>query len=88
MDTLGQTPDGGFIVKMTEREYKGLKTLALALEGKTLYEKNYIAREYLGFDFGGTFGVIRAFAEAQFRINEFRKLLEDFQAILKREESE
>ena len=79
MKAVGRTLEGAYLLEASENEYRLLKHLAKAIEGKSL-EVIGIRDDYgTSFpDFSGTFGAIEAFALAHYRVNELQDLLDRF----------
>ena len=88
MQRVGQTDKGMILFEMTQEEAFVFNRLSQALEGKTI--SNVIARDsnfavYLP-DYSGVFGAILAFTEAKFQLNEIRRMADEFERALFREE--
>lgn len=75
METIGTTGGGNMLVSMTDEEHTEFRRLEDVVNG--LAPNMNFVRSPLGLrtDLGSTFGAIRAFAEAKFRLNELEEVL-------------
>lgn len=76
MKLIGYTEYQNPIVEMDTVEYAELQRLSVAIEGKPLNDFFNPDTGRMDFDFTRTFGVIRAFYAAKFRVNELRHLID------------
>lgn len=76
MKLIGYTEHQNPIVEIDRVEYAELQRLSIAVEGKPLFEYFNPDNGRMEFDFTKTFGVIRAFYEANFKINELQRLID------------
>ena len=88
MKILSVTQGNGRAVEMTEQEFREFSILAQAGDGASLDEArhNFAIREMYVIDdeisYKGTFGAIKAFYDARFKLNELRKLVDTFQRVM------
>ncbi len=88
MKILSVTQGNGRVVEMTEQEFREFSILAQAVDGASLDEArhNFAMRDMYVMDdevaYKGTFGAIKAFYDARFKLNELRKLVDTFQRVM------
>ena len=88
MKNIGRTETGDYIISMTEAEIKEFDILARAVEGRSCWEIKIGDRHtpVMLENYTGVFGAIRAFAEAQFRVNELAQFVDDIRHVLSKED--
>ena len=85
MKELGTTPEGGKIVEFTHKEAVELARLIAVATGINVnapweFHENF---EFItkGLEIDGLFGAIRAFREANYRINTLKRLIEELDKV-------
>ena len=82
MKQIGTTVKGSYLVEMTRDEYSALNKLALAIEGKTLWEmSSYITQAPIGCELEIVLGNLTAWAAIRSLSTEFKVALETFDRI-------
>lgn len=85
MKSIGRTPEGGYIVVVSEAEHKALSRLAMAVEGVDMWQVEMRDNFALdGPDLASTFGAIRAFTLGKIKANELLQYAKDIQRTLDR----
>lgn len=89
MRILSTTIMDGRVVELTADEWRDFCNLARSLEGKTEAESNWQFQGRKDYSYetemnlSGVFGAILAFAEANFRVTEFKNLINKIDSYLK-----
>ena len=87
MKLIGHTPDGNALYEMSVMEERNFILLFTSISGVVFdpasngyWQSNPNIVDY--GDFSEVFGAIRAFSEANFRVNELRQLVNQFEGEL------
>lgn len=87
MKILSSVEGGGRVVELTLREWNELQRLVMAVDGLEVSDLWEFKARGDGYapsqeDYHGTFGAIRAFYEAHFRVNELKHTVENLEKVI------